>query len=100
LLGLLAPGIVFAAQKADAVSTIQSAEADRQTGVFRATNTWRLAVRTTRSLFVAAVAVGLAAAPARAGLVATQVTGSAELNFIPINVFDPANGFVPAVSST
>ncbi len=39
--------------------------------------------------------IGSTSLPARAGLIGTDVTGSAELNFIPINVFDPANGMVP-----
>ena len=39
--------------------------------------------------------IGLASLPARAGLIGTDVTGSAELNLIPINIFDPANGMVP-----
>lgn len=48
-----------------------------------------------RRIISAIVVVACTAGSARAGLIGTQVTGSAELNLIPINVFDPAEGFVP-----
>ncbi len=54
-------------------------------------------MRSAKSLILTAIHVLLAAPRASAGgLLGTQVTGSNELNFTPINVFDPASGFVPA----
>jgi hypothetical protein len=52
--------------------------------------------RLARAFMLFAIVALAAANPAYGGLIGTTVTGSAELNFIPINVFDPANGFVPS----
>jgi hypothetical protein len=54
-------------------------------------------MRSTGLFLTLLTAVSLLTVNAQAGgLIGTQVTGSAELNFIPENIFDPANGLVPA----
>jgi PEP-CTERM motif len=93
LRGPLVPGIIAATRKADAAPRVPSAETTDGTAF--SSDLWGVAVRTASPLLLAAVLVGLTAWPARAGLIGTQVSGSAQLNFVPINVFDPANGSVP-----
>jgi hypothetical protein len=89
----LVPSIIAATRKADATPGVPSAETTDGTAF--SSDLRGVAVRTASPLLLAAVLVGLTAWPARAGLIGTQVSGSAQLNFVPVNVFDPANGSLP-----
>jgi hypothetical protein len=76
----LVPGIIAATRKADAAPGVPSAETTDGTAF--SNDLSGVAVCTASPLLLAAVLAGLTAWPARAGLIGTQASGSAHLNFV------------------